>query len=441
MCNPLPDIPRTIAKTTKNGPKKASALSPFCAPLQASHAQCFATTRLLIYLNLHTMESVLTFPRSVYREDHEAFRQTARRFIEKECLPRQAEWDKAGRVDRETWLKAGREGLLCPAMPEEYGGGGGDFGHSTVLIEELARSGVSGLSFSLHSDIVAPYIVRNGTEAQKQKWLPAAARGEVLLAIAMSEPGAGSDLKAIRTHAKRIAGPLGDEYVINGSKTFISSGLNCDLVVVVCKTQPELGAKGTSLILVEADRAGFRKGRKLDKMGQQAADTAELFFEDVRVPVSNLLGEEGKGFSYLMTELAQERFVIAVGAVAKLEAMLAETIKYTKERKVYGNPVFEFQNTKFKLADIKARCTAMRMMVDTYLAQHMQRKLTLEEAAIAKLYCTEELGKSLDELLQFYGGYGYMMEYPICRAYIDSRVNRIYGGTSEVMRDLISRGL
>ena len=388
------------------------------------------------------MESVLTFPRSVYREDHEAFRQTARRFIEKECLPHQAEWDQAGRVDRATWLKAGREGLLCPALPEEYGGGGGDdFGHCAVLIEETARSGISGIAFSLHSDIVAPYILRNGTEAQKQKWLPPAARGEVLLAIAMSEPGAGSDLKNIRTHARRESGPHGDEYVINGSKTFISSGLNCDLVVVVCKTQPELGAKGTSLILVEADRAGFRKGRKLDKMGQQAADTAELFFEDVRVPVSNLLGEEGKGFSYLMTELAQERFVIAVGAVAKLEAMLAETIKYTKERKVYGNPVFEFQNTKFKLADIKARCTAMRMMVDTYLAQHMQRKLTLEEAAIAKLYCTEELGKSLDELLQFYGGYGYMMEYPICRAYIDSRVNRIYGGTSEVMRDLISRGL
>ena len=387
------------------------------------------------------MESVLTFPRSVYREDHEAFRQTARRFIEKECLPHQAEWDQAGRVDRATWLKAGREGLLCPALPEEYGGGGGDFGHCAVLIEETARSGISGIAFSLHSDIVAPYILRNGTEAQKQKWLPPAARGEVLLAIAMSEPGAGSDLKNIRTHARRESGPHGDEYVINGSKTFISSGLNCDLVVVVCKTQPELGAKGTSLILVEADRAGFRKGRKLDKMGQQAADTAELFFEDVRVPVSNLLGEEGKGFSYLMTELAQERFVIAVGAVAKLEAMLAETIKYTKERKVYGNPVFEFQNTKFKLADIKARCTAMRMMVDTYLAQHMQRKLTLEEAAIAKLYCTEELGKSLDELLQLYGGYGYMMEYPICRAYIDSRVSRIYGGTSEVMRDLISRGL
>ena len=383
------------------------------------------------------MESVLTFPRTVYREDHEAFRETARRFIERECKPRQAEWDKAGRVDRETWLKAGREGLLCPAMAEEWGGGGGDFGHCAVFIEEWARSGVSGPAFSLHSDIVAPYIERNGTPEQKAKWLPRAARGETLLAIAMSEPGAGSDLKAIRTTAVRD----GDDYVINGSKTFISSGLNCDLVVVVAKTQPELGAKGTSLILVEADRPGFRKGRKLDKMGQAAADTAELFFEDLRVPVSNLLGEEGKGFKYLMTELAQERFVIAVGAVAKLEAMLDETIKYTKERQVYGNPVFEFQNTKFKLADIKARCTAMRMMVDTYLAEHMRRKLTLEEAAIAKLYCTEELGKSLDELLQLYGGYGYMMEYPICRAYIDSRVNRIYGGTSEVMRDLISRGL
>jgi acyl-CoA dehydrogenase len=253
----------------------------------------------------------------------------------------------------------------------------------------------------------------------------------------MTEPGTGSDLQGIRTRARRE----GDGFRVNGSKTFISNGLNCDLVVVVAKTNPELGAKGTSLILVEADRAAFKKGRKLEKMGQEAADTAELFFEDVRVPVSNILGEEGMGFAYLMKELAQERFIIAVGAVAKLEAMLAETIKYTKERMVFGKPVFEFQNTKFKLAEIKARATAMRLMVDAYLAEHLKRKLTLEEAAIAKLFTTEESGKALDELLQLYGGYGYMMEYPICRAYVDSRVNRIYGGTSEVMKELISRGL
>jgi acyl-CoA dehydrogenase len=383
------------------------------------------------------MSSVLTFPRTVFRDDHEMYRETVRRFIERECLPHQAEWDKAGRVDRETWRKAGREGLLCTALSTEWGGAGGDFGHCAVLIEEMASSGISGPGFSLHSDIIAPYIERLGTEAQKQRWLPSCASGETILAIAMSEPGAGSDLKAIRTTAVRE----GDEYVINGSKTFISNGLNCDLVVAVVKTQPELGAKGVSLILVEADRPGFRKGRKLEKMGQQAADTAELFFDDVRVPVSNLLGEEGQGFGYLMKELAQERFVIAIGAAAKLEAMLAETIRYTKERVVFGKPLFDFQNTRFKLADIKVRTTAMRMMVDQYLAEHLRRKLTLEEAAIAKLFCTEELGRALDELLQLYGGYGYMMEYPICRAYVDSRVSRIYGGTSEVMKELISRNL
>jgi acyl-CoA dehydrogenase len=383
------------------------------------------------------MTTVLTFPRTVYRDDHEMYRDTVRRFIERECKPHQAEWDRAGRVDRETWLKAGREGLLCNAIGEEWGGAGGDFGHCAVLVEEIAASGISGPGFYLHSDIIAPYIARLGTDAQKQQWLPRCASGEVILAIAMSEPGAGSDLKAIRTTAVRD----GDEYVINGAKTFISNGLNCDLVVLVAKTQPDLGAKGTSLILVEADRPGFRKGRKLEKMGQEAADTAELFFDDVRVPVSNLLGEEGRGFAYLMQELAQERFIIAVGAAAKLEAMLAETIRYTKERMVFGKPLFDFQNTRFKLAEIKTRATAVRLMVDQYLAEHMRRKLTIEEAAIAKLYCTEELGKCLDELLQLYGGYGYMMEYPICRAYVDSRVHRIYGGTSEVMKELISRNL
>ena len=383
------------------------------------------------------MESVLTFPRTVFREDHEMLRQTVRRFLERECKPRQAQWDQDGKVDRETWLKAGREGLLCTALDPEWGGAGGDFGHSAVIVEEIARAGISGLGFGLHSDIVAPYIERLGTEAQKRQWLPKAASGEVILAIAMSEPGAGSDLKAIRTTARRE----GDEYVINGAKTFISNGLNCDLIVVVAKTQPELGAKGVSLILVETDRAGFKKGRKLEKMGQEAADTAELFFEDVRVPASNLLGEENKGFAYLMQELAQERFIIAVGAATKLEVMLDETIRYTKERKVFGQTVFDFQNTRFKLAEIKARTTALRMMVDQYLAEHMRRKLAVEEAAIAKLYATEELGRSLDELLQLYGGYGYMMEYPIARAFVDSRVNRIYGGTSEVMKELISRKL
>ena len=376
-------------------------------------------------------------PRNVFREDHEMFRSSVRRFLERECVPRQAEWDKAGQVDRETWLKAGKEGLLCLSLPAEYGGAGGDFGHCAVLIEEIAYANVSGVGFPLHSDIIAPYIFRVGSEEQKRRWLPKAASGEVVLAIAMTEPGAGSDLKAVRTTAKRDGG----DYLINGSKTFISHGLTCDLVVVVAKTDPAAGAKGVSLILVETDRPGFRRGRKLEKIGQHAADTAEMFFDDVRVPAANLLGEEGKGFAYLMQELAQERFVIALGAAAKMEAMFEATVRYVKERKVFGQTVFDFQNTKFKLADLKARTIAVRLMVDHYLAEHMRRKLTLDEAAIVKLYSTETMCAALDEMLQLYGGYGYMMEYPIARAFVDARVSRIYGGTSEVMRELISRTL
>ena len=375
--------------------------------------------------------------RTVYREDHEMFRATARRFVARECVPRQAEWDEAGRVDRETWIKAGREGLLCTSLSEEYGGGGGDFGHCAVLIEELAAANVSGPGFSLHSDIIAPYILRLGTEEQKRRWLPKCARGECILAIAMSEPGAGSDLKAVRTSAVL----QGDEYVINGSKTFISNGLNCDLVVVVAKTDPAAGAKGVSLFLVEADRPGFKKGRKLDKIGQNSADTAELFFDDVRIPAANLLGELNKGFIHLMQELAQERFIIVVGAASTMEAMLAETIRYTRERKLFGQSVFDFQNSKFKLAELKAQTAAMRIMVDYYLGEHLRRKLTAEEAAIAKLFTTETLCAGLDDMLQLHGGYGYMTEYPIARAYADARVTRIYGGTSEVMKELISRGL
>ncbi len=381
------------------------------------------------------MDSILSFPRTVFREDHEMYRETVRKFLAKECAPRQAEWDAAGKVDRETWLKAGKEGLLLASLSEENAGAGGDFGHCAIAVEEIAYAGISGPGFYLHSDIIAPYIARLGNAEQKAKWLPKAASGECILAIAMSEPGAGSDLKAIRTTAIRN----GDHYLVNGSKTFISNGLNCDLVVLVCKTDPEAGSKGVSLLLVEADRPGFRKGRKLEKMGQEAADTAELFFEDVKVPVSNLLGEEGKGFGYLMQELAQERFIIAVAAAARVEAMFHETVRYTKERMVFGKPLFDFQNTRFKLAELKSRITAMRLMVDKYLAEHLERKLTVEEAAIAKLYTTEEQTKCLDEMLQLYGGYGYMMEYPIARAYVDTRVARIYGGTSEVMKELISR--
>ncbi|MDM0113982.1 acyl-CoA dehydrogenase family protein [Variovorax sp. J22R133] len=375
--------------------------------------------------------------RTVYREDHEMLRDTARRFFERECLPRQAEWDKAGRTDRETWLKAGREGLLCVTVPSEYGGGGGDFGHSCVLAEELHRSGVSGFSLSVHSDITAPYIVRFGTEEQKQRWLPKICRGETIMAIAMTEPGTGSDLKSIRTTAVRD----GDEYVINGSKTFISNGLNCDMVLVACKTDPKAGSKGVSLIMVEANRAGFRRGRKLEKVGQPAADTTELFFDNVRVPVDNLLGEENKGFVCLMQELAQERLIIAVYSVAKLERLLEQTIEYVKERKAFDGTVWDFQNTKFKLADIKAQTVAARTLVDYYIGEHMTRRISVQEAAIAKLFATETLWKCIDDMVQLHGGYGYMLEYPIARAFTDYRITRVFGGTSEVQRDLISRKL
>jgi acyl-CoA dehydrogenase len=375
--------------------------------------------------------------RTIFRDDHEMLRTTVRRFLERECTPKQAEWDKAGRVDRETWLKAGREGLLCLTLPTEYGGGGGDFGHAAVLNEEVNRAGLSGLGFGVHSDIIAPYIARIGSEEQKQKWLPKTCTGEAILAIGMTEPGTGSDLKAIRTTALRD----GDEYVINGSKTFISNGLNADLIVVVCKTDPSAGSKGVSLIVVEATREGFRRGRKLEKVGMHSQDTAELFFDNVRVPVANRLGEEGKGFAYLMGELPQERLSIAIGAAARLEACLEHTLNYVKDRRAFNQTVWDFQNTKFKLADIKAQATAVRVLVDHYLAEHVRRRLTLEEAAIAKLFATESLGKALDDMVQLHGGYGYMLEYPVARAFADARVNRIYGGTSEVMRDLISRKL
>ncbi|HUP09591.1 MAG TPA: acyl-CoA dehydrogenase family protein [Caldimonas sp.] len=376
--------------------------------------------------------------RSVFREDHEQFRATVRRFFERECVPRMPEWQRAGRVDRELWRKAGREGLLCPMLATDYGGGGGDFGHSAVIAEESAALNLSGVSFGLHSDIVAPYIERLGSEAQKRHWLPRCASGETVLAIAMTEPGTGSDLKSIRTTARRE----GDEWVVNGAKTFISNGLQCDLVVVVAKTDPtQQGSKAMSLVLVEADRPGFRRGRKLEKVGQHAADTAELFFDDVRVPADHLLGEPGKGMHALMQELPQERFLIALGAAATLETCLQHTLDYVKERRAFGHTVWDFQNTKFKLADIKAQAVAVRTMIDYYLGVHLRRKLTLEEAAIAKLYATETLGSALDAMVQLHGGYGYMLEYPVARAFVDARVNRIYGGTSEVQRELIARKL
>ncbi|CAN7757465.1 acyl-CoA dehydrogenase family protein [Acidovorax sp. LjRoot66] len=375
--------------------------------------------------------------RTSLREDHEQFRDQVRKFVQREIAPQHHGWEKAGCVPRETWLKAGREGLLLPAIPQEYGGGGGDFGHSIVVIEELMRVLATGPGFPLHSDIVAPYLLAYGTEAQKHDWLPAMARGEKIGAIAMTEPGIGSDLKAMRTTARRDA----DSYVINGGKTFITNGANSDLVIVACKTNPDAGTRGISLIVVDAGTQGFTKGPLLEKIGLKAQDTCELFFDNVRVPAANLLGEEGKGFGYLMHQLAQERLMIAVRSPIVMETMLEETIKYTKSRKAFGQPIFDHQNTRFKLAEIKAKTVACRIFVDHCISLHFDKALSADLAAMAKLYATEAQGQAVDELLQLHGGYGFMREYPVARAFVDSRVQRIYGGTSEIMKEIISRGL
>ncbi|BDB28901.1 acyl-CoA dehydrogenase family protein (plasmid) [Cupriavidus sp. P-10] len=375
--------------------------------------------------------------RTALREDHEQFRDQVRKFVQREIAPYHHEWEKVGCVPRETWLKAGREGLLLCAIPEQYGGGGGDFGHSIVVIEELMRVLATGPGFPLHSDIVAPYILAYGTEAQKERWLPPMARGEKIGAIAMTEPGIGSDLKSLRTTARRD----GDSYVINGQKTFITNGANSDLVIVACKTDPAAGTRGISLIVVEAGTPGFTKGPLLEKIGLKAQDTSELFFDEVRVPAANLLGEEGKGFGYLMHQLAQERLMVSVRSPVVMETMLEETIAYTKSRKAFGQPVFDLQNTRFKLAEIKAKTVACRVFIDHCIALHFKKELTSEMAAMAKLYATEAQGQAVDELLQLHGGYGFMREYGIARAFVDSRVQRIYGGTSEIMKEIIGRSL
>ena len=374
--------------------------------------------------------------RTVYREDHEMFRDQVRRFVDKEIAPHIAEWERQGIVPKALWKKAGQEGLLNTLLPEPYGVGG-DFGHAAVLIEELARVNGTSVGFPLHSDIVAPYIHTYGNTEQKDRWLLPMARGEVIGAIAMTEPGTGSDLKSVRTTARRD----GDHYVINGSKTFITNGQNCGLVIVVAKTDPEAGAKGISLIVVEEGTPGFSKGRKLEKIGLLAQDTSELFFEDCRVPVGNRLGEENAGFKYLMHELAQERLVIGVRAAMCIETFLQRTIDYTRDRKAFGQSILQFQNTKFKLAEAKAQATMLRVFVDDCLALHLERKLSPERAAMCKLNATALQNKLLDEFLQLHGGYGYMSEYLVGRAWVDARVGRIYGGSDEIMKEIISRTL
>ena len=376
-------------------------------------------------------------PRTLFAEHHDQFREQVRRFVERELAPHHAAWEEAGVVPREAWRKAGAAGLLCCAIPEAYGGMGGDFLHSAIVIEEMSRAGITGPAFSLHSDIVAPYLLHYGTEAQKRRWLPAMARGEVLAAVAMTEPQGGSDLQAMRTTALRD----GEDYVVNGRKIYITNAQGADLIVLAAKTDPAARAKGVSLILVETDRPGFARGKPLKKVGCKAMDTSELFLDDLRVPVANLLGEEGRGFAQLMTELAQERLVQAVRGIAAAEAALAWTIDYTTGRSAFGQTVADFQNTQFRLAEMRAEIAVQRVFVDRCMEVHLQGKLDAVDAAIAKLQATELQGSVMDRCVQLHGGAGYMWEYPIARAWADARMTRIAGGSVEVMKQIIARSI
>ncbi len=373
--------------------------------------------------------------RSIFTPDHVLFRDQVRKFYEREIQPHHAQWEKDGIVPKSVWRKAGENGFLCTSMPEEYGGAGTDKLYAAILMEEQARMGLTGPGFGLHSEIIGPYILHYGTEEQKKTWLPKMATGEVIGAIAMTEPGTGSDLQGVRTTAVKD----GDHYVINGSKTFITNGQNADLIIVVTKTSPKDGAKGTSLFLVEGDRPGFKRGRNLEKLGMHAQDTSELFFEDVRVPATNMLGGEGQGFFLLMQELPWERLQIAISAVANCEAAIEWTADYVKNRQAFGQPIAKFQNTRFKLAELKTETQIARVFVDKCLELICKKELDVTTAAMAKYWCSDLQNKVLDECLQLHGGYGFMWEYPIARAYADARVQRIYGGTNEIMKELIGR--
>lgn len=383
---------------------------------------------------------VLNFPKPSWMDEEVTLvSDMANRFMENEIAPYYEEYEKQEIVPRERWELAGQNGLLCAAMPEEYGGAGGTYAHEAAIIEAIGHHGVDGFGTALHSAIVAPYILHFGSEDQKRRWLPKLATGELIGAIAMTEPGAGSDLQGVKTSAVKD----GNQYLINGSKTFITNGQNANLVIVVAKTDPSQGAKGTSLIVVETDEVeGFERGRNLDKIGFKANDTSELFFNDVKVPTANLLGtEEGQGFIQLMTELPQERLIIANQAMAAIELALALTIDYVKERKAFGKAVIDFQNTQFKLAELKSEATMAKAFVNHCVEQHIAGNLDQATASMAKYLLSDLQGKVMDECLQLFGGYGYMNEYPIARMYRDARVQRIYGGTNEIMKVLISRTL
>ncbi|WP_017937197.1 acyl-CoA dehydrogenase family protein [Zestomonas thermotolerans] len=376
-------------------------------------------------------------PRTLFSSDHELFRDSVRKFLEQEAVPFHEQWEERGYVDRELWSKAGAAGMLCSHLPEEYGGMGADFLYSAIVIEEISRRGLSGIGFSLHSDIVAPYILHYGSEALKRKYLPKLASGEMISAIAMTEPGAGSDLQGVKTTAVLD----GDEYVINGSKTFITNGYLADLVIVVAKTDPKAGAKGISLFLVEAGTPGFDKGKRLKKVGMKAQDTSELFFQNVRVPRENLLGQAGQGFVYLMQELPQERLTVAVAGLAAAEAALHWTLDYTRERQAFGRAIADFQTTRHKLAELATQVQVGRVFVDRCLELHLQGQLDVATAAMLKYWSTDLQCQVIDECVQLHGGYGYMWEYPIARAWADARVQRIYAGTNEIMKEIISRSL
>ena len=377
-------------------------------------------------------------PRNLFNAEHEAFRETVRKFYAKEVVPNIEKYEQQQHVDRELWNKAGAMGLLCATMPEAYGGSGVDRLYSMILIEEQAYAMDSSTGFSLHSDIVANYINNFGSEAQKHYWLTRMASGETVTAIAMTEPGTGSDLQAVRTTAVLD----GDDYIINGSKIFITNGYLCDMAVVVCKTgDTDKGSANLSLIIVEADRVGFSKGKPLNKIGMKGQDTCELFFDHVRVPIENLLGMEGMGFMMLMKELAWERMLVAIICQAGAEAALAHTVQYTKERKAFGKTVSSFQNTRFKLAELRTEIDFCRAYLDRCMQLQLEESLGIDAAAAAKYKISEMFSKVVDECLQLHGGYGYMLEYPIARAYLDNRANRIYAGTNEIMKELISRSL
>ncbi len=383
------------------------------------------------------MTSVFETPRPMFGAEHALYRASVARFIANEITPHHAEWEREGRVPRQLWRDAGAAGLLCPSIADEYGGGGGDYLYSAIVVEEIARALATGVTgFTTHSENVAPYLLEFGSEAQKREFLPKMASGEVVGSLAMTEPGAGSDLKAIRTTAKAVDGG----FEITGQKTFITNGAHADRVIVFAKTSPEAGARGISLFWVDTKTPGFAVGRVLDKIGQLAQDTAELFFDKVFVPRDALIGELNAGFGYAMSGLVRERLLIALRCAVALEVALDWTIDYVKQRQAFGHALIDNQYIRFRLADIKTHAAATRAFVDSCLAQYLQGQLTADGAAMAKLWASEAT-RAIDDLMQFFGGNGYMREYPIARAYADVRPNRIYGGSSEIMREVIARGL